>query len=652
MARFAPRSSFSLLALAALAACGAPLGESSSPVAAATPPSLPAAPATCPAPTNDVPLDMELVLPLGYLAYPTLGIFNVYWGESWDSTPGNFARADIERALRNVVATPYFDRLCQYGVPGFHFEGSAGTDGVVGCARNPGATTSTPAIFGFMSCEEFTPFTGVPLAVGLPNPGCIACGLAPVDCVNPVTLLAEPLCLATPNPTSNRVYVVLLPKGTVIDDFGSRSCTNYGAYHFQIPSRAVFSILPPFVIPGTQGRPINLAVIPTECFGTLEDLVTAITHEVVEAAVDPLPLAHWIDFSTATGSGVFDITRIGSLFTEGEANDICAAQGFTQTLFTAPDGQLVGVAPYWSNADNSCVSLDVTPPVSSAALSPAPNAAGWNAGDVDVALTAADPGAAASGVREIVFGASGAQPIASTTVPGAAAVVTFTTEGVSTLAFHAVDNAGNVEVDHAQPVRIDRTPPLVTWSGNAGSYTVDQGVAITCAASDALSGVASTTCADVAGPAWSFGLGPHTFSASATDLAGNLGSAATTFTVEVTFGSLCNLTRTFSARPHLADKLCRLLDRAAATPPGCCEELEEELEKYRKHVWKNVTRAFTRDEARTLSRLAKALLPEACRERDDEDDRGGHGEDRDLRGRGAGGHGHGHDACKREGRDD
>jgi hypothetical protein len=602
-----------------------------------------ALPSSCPAPTNDVTLDMELGVPLLYTG--ALNIFHVYWGQSWDDDPANFRRADVDQALRDVVATPYFDRLCQYGVPGFTFEGSSTTDGLFNpCPRSPGAVTSTPSIFGFMGCSEYSSLlTGVPIALGAPNPFCIACSGAPIDCANVATLPAEPLCLATPNPTGNRVYVVLLPKGTVIDDFGSRSCApgGYVAYHFQIPSRALFAPAPPFVIPATQGRPLNLAVIPTECFSSLADLVTAITHEVVEAATDPLPLEHWIDLSSASPGGVFDITRVGSLFREGEAADICASLGFDQTRFTGSSGLALGVAPYWSNADNSCASLDDTPPVTTAALAPPPGALGWSAGDVSVTLTAIDPGPSASGVREIVHGATGAQPIPTTVVPGPVSVVPFTAEGESLLAFHAVDQAGNVEAGRFQPVRIDRTPPLVTWSGNAGAYTVDQPVTLVCTATDTPSGVAATTCADVTGPAWSFGLGSHTVSASATDLAGNTSVGSTTFTVEVTAGSLCNLTRTFSSEPRVADRLCCLLARAESA--RCCRQAEEALEEVREEICEETGEAFTEAQAAVLDALAASLRPTDCvPHRDgDEDD----GDDARAALGGRDGRGHRGDAC-------
>ena len=97
-------------------------------------------------------------------------------------------------------------------------------------------------------------------------------------------------------------------------------------------------------------------------------------------------------------------------------------------------------------------------------------------------------------------------------------------------------------------VKRDATPPTVTYGGDAGSYTVDQTVTIACVAADALSGVASSTCASnslAAVPAYTLALGAHTLSASATDNAGNTGTGSAGFTVSVTPSSLCNLTTQF-----------------------------------------------------------------------------------------------------------
>ena len=194
---------------------------------------------------------------------------------------------------------------------------------------------------------------------------------------------------------------------------------------------------------------------------------------------------------------------------------------------------------------------DTSPPATSAALSPAPNGAGWNRTNVTLNLSATDPDGVAD-VAAIRYSASGAETIAATAVPGSSASVAVTAEGVTTVTYFAVDKTGNAETSHAQLVRIDKTLPTVAYAGNAGTYTVDQTVAITCTAIDPAnangtpgSGLASSTCANATGPAYSFPLGPNSLSASATDIAGNVGNGSTTFTVKVTSSSLCNLTKQF-----------------------------------------------------------------------------------------------------------
>lgn len=93
------------------------------------------------------------------------------------------------------------------------------------------------------------------------------------------------------------------------------------------------------------------------------------------------------------------------------------------------------------------------------------------------------------------------------------------------------DNAGNVG-NGSFALQYDATAPTVTYTGNAGSYTADQTVSITCTAADNLSGVASSTCANISGPASSFAVGTNTYSAKATDTAGNVGNTtSTSFTV-------------------------------------------------------------------------------------------------------------------------
>jgi hypothetical protein len=178
---------------------------------------------------------------------------------------------------------------------------------------------------------------------------------------------------------------------------------------------------------------------------------------------------------------------------------------------------------------SSTFEIDTTAPTISAAVTTAPNANGWYDGNVDVHFTCND---AVSGIPP---GACPADQILST--EGAA---------VSSTAETVTDTAGNTSApSNVVTVKIDKTPPTVTYTNNQTPYGLLATVAITCTAADSLSGVASTTCANVSGTAWSFGPGPHTFSATATDNAGNIGSSSTTFTVVVSSAALCTLTGQF-----------------------------------------------------------------------------------------------------------
>ena len=156
--------------------------------------------------------------------------------------------------------------------------------------------------------------------------------------------------------------------------------------------------------------------------------------------------------------------------------------------------------------------LDVTPPVIVANVAPLPNANGWNNTDVTVTWNISDP-------ESFIDMSSGC------------GTTTLTSETTGTLLTCSATNGASLSSSQSVTVKIDKTPPTVTYAGNAGLYTIDQTVNITCSAADNPSGVDSNTCADISGPASSFGLGAHTFSATATDMAGNVGSGSTIFTV-------------------------------------------------------------------------------------------------------------------------
>ena len=161
--------------------------------------------------------------------------------------------------------------------------------------------------------------------------------------------------------------------------------------------------------------------------------------------------------------------------------------------------------------------------------------------------------------------------------------------------------------DVSETVRHDSVPPVVSYTGNAGSYTVDRTVSIQCSASDPSpgSGLASDTCADVSAPAYTFSLGSHTLTASAEDVAGNVGSGSATFTVAVTFDSLKVLVARFSTNPDVTSGLNDKLTAAAkAKTPA---ERARHLNAFANQVNAQTGKALTVDQARILLELAQAL---------------------------------------------
>ena len=194
---------------------------------------------------------------------------------------------------------------------------------------------------------------------------------------------------------------------------------------------------------------------------------------------------------------------------------------------------------------------DTTPPVVTHQVAGTLGQNGWYVSDVTVSWSTADadsPVTATSGC--------GAQTLAADT-----AGMTITCSATS---------AGGTGTNSVT-IKRDATAPTVTYSGNAGGYTVDQTITITCAPADALSGVASTTCQDVTGPAYDFPLGTNSYAATATDAAGNVGGGSTSFTVAVTPGALEDVVATLVPDGGTANSLTSKLDGIQTATGGARE---------------------------------------------------------------------------------
>lgn len=186
--------------------------------------------------------------------------------------------------------------------------------------------------------------------------------------------------------------------------------------------------------------------------------------------------------------------------------------------------------------------LDATPPVISHTVTGTKGNNGWYTSDVNVSWSVVD----------------NETPIANSTGCGAA-TVTQDTDGTT---FTCAATSGGGTATASVTVKRDAAAPEIAFSGNAGSYTVDQTVAITCQATDATSGIASSTCPSASGAAYDF-VGTNTLSATATDNAGNGGAASASFTVNVTGAGLCALVQRWVSSAGVANSMCVKIDHAS-----------------------------------------------------------------------------------------
>lgn len=178
---------------------------------------------------------------------------------------------------------------------------------------------------------------------------------------------------------------------------------------------------------------------------------------------------------------------------------------------------------------------DTTAPVTTATLSTPANAAGWHKTNPTVTLSATD-NAGGSGVHSITSSATGAQSTAQTTAAGSTAAITFTTEGTTTLTYHATDAQGNVEAAKSLIIKLDKTTPSITITKPAAiDYLLNQSVTAGFQCTDSGSGAAACTGPVANNAALSLtSVGAKTFTVNATDVAGN--TSQQTVNYQVTFG--------------------------------------------------------------------------------------------------------------------
>ncbi|HEV8534507.1 MAG TPA: hypothetical protein VGR87_02145 [Candidatus Limnocylindria bacterium] len=176
---------------------------------------------------------------------------------------------------------------------------------------------------------------------------------------------------------------------------------------------------------------------------------------------------------------------------------------------------------------------DRTAPATKVTVTPDADANGWRKASVTVGITAQDE-PAGSGLRRVQYVVSGQGVETKRGTFANSATVTVARDGTARIMVSAEDWAGNTEPAQFIDIKIDKTPPHITFTGNNGSYALYDQIAISCAAKDDTSGLATTTCEPVTGFALSFGLGDRLITRSATDVAGNVAVEGVRFSVAIT----------------------------------------------------------------------------------------------------------------------
>lgn len=102
----------------------------------------------------------------------------------------------------------------------------------------------------------------------------------------------------------------------------------------------------------------------------------------------------------------------------------------------------------------------------------------WTSEDVVVTLDATDNNGG-SGLAGLVYSASGATSVPSTTSANGHATITVTADGETTIAFQSTDAAGNVETAQTRVVRIDRSAPSATAAASPSALWPPNGKPVT-----------------------------------------------------------------------------------------------------------------------------------------------------------------------------
>ncbi len=249
---------------------------------------------------------------------------------------------------------------------------------------------------------------------------------------------------------------------------------------------------------------------------TLTIVIDSTPPVITPKVVGTLGLNGWyVSNVTVTWSAIDPESGIASSTGCGPTSVTVDTAGLTLTCSATNGAGLL-------SSNTVTIKRDATPPIIVGSRAPAPNAAGWNNTNVTVSLTCTD-------------GLSGVAPGYPT---GGTALTSNTPAAGVTVSGLCVDLAGNGSASNVGPIKIDKTPPTITITApaNGGTYSLNATVASNFSCADALSGI--STCVGPAASGTNFNtntFGTHTFTVTATDVAGNQAQVTSTYTVGYNF---------------------------------------------------------------------------------------------------------------------
>ncbi|HEX5167359.1 MAG TPA: PKD domain-containing protein, partial [Thermomicrobiales bacterium] len=313
-------------------------------------------------------------------------------------------------------------------------------------------------------------------------------------------------------------------------------------------------------VPGVRDAPMMVEFfpddssysIPTPVFAqvvvTPADLTITAPSASVRAGATSVPdltAVAYDGFVNSEGPDVLGGSLTCSL-TDDEGNSVTLAPELPRGSYTISCRGLTSSNYEITFVDGTLTVVDSSAPIITPSVVGELGSNGWYTSDVNITWAVSDP---ESGVTT----STGCEPT----------LVTEDTTGTSYTC--QADSEGGRQT-WTVTIHRDVTNPIVSFTGNQGTYGILDTVTITCTATDATSGIATDTCTDVAGAAMFFTPGQHTVAAVATDLAGHTATGETTFVVTATHSDLATLTTqkiTHRATARLAAGLLQTAERLA-----------------------------------------------------------------------------------------